>query len=107
MNETVHSHNFADKWSFADSEDTVAICCVHVLNRERSVHFVTHDEVDGDWQFLCGEPHDGNDGRVVCLGCMVERDQTLLALADLPRGWGADRSAVGAPWNYEPNRIES
>lgn len=61
---------------------------------------VCHD-YDGDWQFLCGGNHRNSKPVLVCLGCAVERKQAPLEMADLPRGWAADRSAVGEPWVKE------
>jgi hypothetical protein len=61
------------------------------------VLLVGHDD-DGDWQFLCGTTNDPGEGALVCLGSMVGRDGTLAQFADLPRGWLAQRSKVGAEW---------
>jgi hypothetical protein len=44
---------------------------------------VYHDP-DGDWQFLCGTTLDAADLKLVCLGCMVERDVTIGELAEMP-----------------------
>jgi hypothetical protein len=64
----------------------------------RPVLHVTHDEDDGGWQFLCGDVHELEDARVVCLGCMASADRSLAELADLPLGWCADRETAGSPW---------
>lgn len=64
---------------------------------------VAHDADDGAWQFLCGQPHELDDARLVCLGCMVVKDQRLVGLADLPIGWCADREDSEAPWVREVN----
>jgi hypothetical protein len=63
---------------------------------------VSHDEDDGGWQFLCGTSNDPEDGRIVHLEEIVGRDPTVTAVADLPLGWIAFRSAVGAEWQREP-----
>jgi hypothetical protein len=97
----MHSHNFDGRWPFQDTENTAAFCCEHVF-AGAPILYVTHDH-DGDWQFLCGELHEGGKPKLVCLGCMVERDATLVALADMPAGWGADRENYDHNWNREPN----
>ena len=63
---------------------------------------VSHDEDDGGWQFLCGSSNDPEDGRIVHLEEIVRRDPTVTAVADLPLGWIAFRSAVGGEWQREP-----
>ena len=100
---TRHSHALLS-WPFADVEDTASFTCVHVLDGSPILR-VSHDE-DGDWQFLCGELHDTADGRVVCLACTVVRDQSLIELADLPLGWGADRDDPDLPWTRQRNEAE-
>ncbi|MEN9844554.1 MAG: hypothetical protein RLZZ612_2383 [Pseudomonadota bacterium] len=100
---TEHSHNLrAGKWPFADQENVAAICCKHVLEGHPVLR-VTHDEDDGAWQILCGGPHIDDDAKVVCLGCMVKRDESLIELADLPLGWCADRIDVDSQWVREEN----
>ncbi len=63
---------------------------------------VSHDEDDGGWQFTCGTTNEPADGRIVHLEEIVTMDPTVAAVADLPLGWVAFRSAVGGDWNREP-----
>jgi hypothetical protein len=95
----MHSHDPNQPWLFADPENAASIACSHVLEGAPVLR-VTHDDDDGGWQFLCGqtEPHETNEGRVVCLGCMVARDALLRQLSTLPLGWCADREGIDAPW---------
>jgi hypothetical protein len=97
-----HAHDL-EHWPFADPENVAAICCVHVLERTRPILYVTHDEDDGGWQLLCGSSHEPSEGRVVCLGCVVQHDKSLLGLSDLPLGWCADRPAADQPWSRALN----
>ena len=99
---STHAHSFDGRWPFEDAENTAAFCCEHVFSSESPILYVTHDH-DGDWQFLCGGVHPDDKPRLVCLGCMVEKDATLWVLADMPIGWGADRSSKDAIWNREAN----
>jgi hypothetical protein len=76
-----------------------------VLEGGRPILRVSHDDDDGAWQFLCGDVHeDAAEGRIVWLGCMVDRDPSLQELADVPLGWGADRDTVSAPWERSANK---
>ncbi len=101
---TDHTHALkTGEWPFADPENVAAFCCRHILDG-RPILRVTHDEEDGAWQILCGDDsHVSEDGRLVCLGCMVKRDESLVPLADLPLGWCADRQDADSPWIREIN----
>ncbi len=101
------SHRHADgdaPYGFPGPANQVSYTCAHVLDKGRPILRVSHDDDDGAWQFLCGSLHeDAAEGRIVCLACMVERDPTLQALADLPLGWGADRERADATWQRSAN----
>ena len=43
------------EFPFYDSPDTATIICCHILERQTPILYVSHDEDDGMWQFLCGE----------------------------------------------------
>jgi hypothetical protein len=101
---SAHAHSFDGRWPFAEPDNTAAFCCEHVFARERPILRVSHDH-DGDWQFLCGDSHAGGQPKLICMGCVLERDGTLVAVADLPLGWGADRQVPGAPWVREENPL--
>lgn len=53
------------KFPFYDKPNTVAILCSHVINRDEPILFVSHDEDDGMWQFLCGKTHEAEDVKLV------------------------------------------
>jgi hypothetical protein len=65
-----------------------------------------NDEDDGAWQFLCGQSHELEQARVVCLGCMIVGDKHLASPADLPLGWCAERTRVGSAWVREQNQTD-
>jgi hypothetical protein len=58
---------------------------------------VTHDD-NGDWQFLCDTTTDVKDGLVLHLAHIVDAYPDVHELADLPRGWIAERESEGRPW---------
>jgi hypothetical protein len=102
---TDHTHSLkSGNWPFSDPENVAAICCRHVLEGSPVLR-VTHDEDDGAWQILCGGSHISEDAKVVCLGCMVKRDESLIEIADLPLGWCADREDLASPWVREMNQL--
>jgi hypothetical protein len=95
-----------DAWPFADPPNVAAITMRQIVHDGRPILLVAHDDDDGSWQFLTGEDLDVADGMLVSLKSMVERDPSLVELADLPCGWQAWREQVGAPWKREPQPEE-
>src|SRR4249920_377170 len=94
-----HSHNFKT-WTFKESVDVGTFTTRPVLEGTLPILDVYHSN-DGDWQFLCGSTLEYDDLKLVCLGCMVESDATLLEIADLPLSWRAFRDDPNEPWQRE------
>ncbi|MDR2711052.1 MAG: hypothetical protein LBB65_06990 [Burkholderiales bacterium] len=99
MSSMNHEHAFSF-WPFQDAINTASFTTRQVLEGLPILE-VYHDH-EGDWQFLCGTTLNPKDGKVACMGCMVESDLTLVELANLPHGWRATRIAPGAEWVREP-----
>ena len=89
------------QWPFVDAPDRAAFTTVHIIERGAPVLLVTH-EIDGDWQFLPGTAVARDDMKVVCLSHLLDRDASVGELADLPRGWQAEREAQDKPWVRSP-----
>ena len=55
---------------------------------------------DGDWCFLCGgnHPDDASAFRVVGIGHLLDKDDTLHQVLDLQPEEEAERSTPDAPW---------
>ena len=104
----LHRHAHGSGGRFPGPDDQKAYTCTHVLEGGQPILRVSHDDDDGAWQFVCGGLHEGAaEGRIVCLSCILARDPSLQELADLPRGWGADREAVDASWERSANVPDS
>lgn len=82
---------------FRDKPNTAVFTCVHVLNQERPILHVTHDE-DGDWQFLCGASHGVDEARVIALVEAYELDPSVGTLAHMGYGHIADRTDADSNW---------
>ena len=91
-----HSHMFSS-WPFADSINTAAFCTDKVAHLQFPVLQVAHDH-NGDWQFLDATADTPGECVLLCMGCVYERDASLAGISDLPRGWSAYRTHVGAEW---------
>jgi hypothetical protein len=64
----------------------------------RPILLVSHDEDDHGWQFLDGDEATPADAAIVGMDCVLAYDPTLAEIADLPPGWTATRTQVGAQW---------
>ncbi len=77
-----------EDWAFLDPPNTAVITNVRILDGTAWVHYVTHDEDDGAWQF---HPASGQatmkEAAVTSLKRIVEIDPRIEELADLPLGW--------------------
>ncbi len=96
-----HSHAFDEStWQFDAPINAASFTTKYVLDGSLPILEVYHDH-DGEWQFMCGTTNASADAKLVCLGCMIDRDPTLVQLADLPEGWLAHRVSPTQPWARE------
>jgi hypothetical protein len=86
------------KWPFDDPPNVATITVRQVIHDGEPILLVARDADDGGWQFLAGGEFDVDDGMVVSLRSILERDSTIAELVDLKPGWQATRETVGAPW---------
>jgi len=86
--------------SFEDLLDRPVFTTTYVLKDNMPILFVTHD-ADGDWQFhAANEGVDTTKAMLVSLQNILDHDETVNEVSDLPIGHYASRGAVGEPWNY-------
>jgi hypothetical protein len=88
-------------WPFKDPPDMGVYTSKDIVDDGKWIHFVSHDEEDGTWQFhsIDGAPSSENDGRMVTLRTIFELDPTVADLADLPLGSCAWRETETSPWS--------
>ena len=93
-----------DEWPFDEPKNLAVFTLKSIFHHGVPILFVSHDEDEGDWQFLDGsEPPDENDIWLVALSTIVEHDPTVCPLADLPVGWVAWRETSCSPWERAPH----
>jgi hypothetical protein len=85
-------------WKFADPPHTRVFLSEKVHKGIEAVTYVSHDIEDGAWQFLGESMSDGGAPVISCFHHPIDRDSSLVELADLPLGWYAERAKVGEPW---------
>lgn len=92
-------------FQFHESPNTACFVCDHVMNRQRPILWVCHDQEDGAWQFLCGDAvHTDENIRLISLQEATEIDPSINDLSELPPGVGAERNSAKDAW--EPFRLE-
>jgi hypothetical protein len=92
--------------AFKDPANTACLMCEHVLSEHLPILYVSHEQDDGTWIFLCNvRDHDigNNDILLVALHEAADLDRTIDQIADLPLGFIATRTAVGQPWLKRPD----
>jgi len=92
-----------DEWPFDQEPDAAAITTRQVLRSRFPILTVVHYADDHSWAFVCGTTRETKDGRVISMDDALRIDPTLASIADLPPGWVAKRSKVGAPWSRAPD----
>jgi len=85
---------------FKESLNTAVFTTKFVLEERKTITFVSHDNDDGAWQFLSDDQWDDFESvaRVISLQEIIELDQSLLDLVDLPLGYSASRANKNDDW---------
>ena len=76
---------------FYDAPNTVAITCCHTIENGEPILYVSHDEDDGMWQFLCKKTHETDEAKLVSLKAVFDLDNPVGILKDMPCGYYAER----------------
>ena len=92
-------NNNKSNYKFKEPETTACFTCDHILNKQRPILYVSHDDEDGGWQFLCGhEEHSEENAKVISLKQATEIDESINYLYEMPLGYGAERTSVEDTW---------
>ncbi|WP_437516468.1 hypothetical protein [Sorangium sp. So ce1099] len=77
--------------------EVATFVCSHVFDGSRPVLLVAREQ--GDWMYLCGEPHDSNEEyHVIGREHLIQRDPTLTDTLNLSDQTEAERESVGGQW---------
>ncbi|HEY1382564.1 MAG TPA: hypothetical protein VGF43_03070 [Dongiaceae bacterium] len=87
-------------WLFRHPPNIAVIVDRKIIDGSAWIGYVSHDADDGGWQFHTNEPGPPRiaDAAVVGLSEIVDLDDTIRELADLPIGWHAWRDSERSPW---------
>ena len=89
------------KFPFSDAPNTATIICNHILEKYADILYVSHDEDDGMWQFLCGNAHEITDAKLVSLEEVFALDNSIAQLASMPFGHIATRTDITSKWKIQ------
>jgi len=92
-------------WPFNDPKNVAVITTKKVLDKTKSILYVSHDEDDGMWQFHDGGIVSEEDGRIITLEEATIIDSSIIELADLPLGWIAEREDIKEKWNKYKKKV--
>ena len=81
-----------------DKLSTCVITTKYVVNLHSTVVRVIHDD-EGYWQFLGEETLKDEDAMLISLEEMLQIDESLITIMDMPRNKMALRKGIGSPWS--------
>jgi hypothetical protein len=92
--------NQQNNMEFKESLDTAVFTTKFVLEENRDITYVTHEEEDGAWQFFSNDEFEDFEkvAKVVGLGEIIEMDDSVLELIDMPEGYYAYRDSRNSNW---------
>jgi hypothetical protein len=85
-------------WPFADSKNVAVYTVKKIWENGKPILYVYHDLEDGAWQFHTDRVPNEEDSSVISLKRIVELDESIKELSDLPIGWCAWRASKMDPW---------
>jgi hypothetical protein len=85
-------------WPFADPKNVAVYTVKSIWKLGKPILYVYHDEDDGAWQFHTDRVPNEEDSSVISLKRIVELDESIKELSDLPIGWCAWRASKKHPW---------
>lgn len=89
------------KWEFEEPQNTAVITTNNIIQGNSEILYVFHDEDDGIWQFLDNGNCCEENARIVSLKEIVELDDSVSLIFDLPLGCMAYRSSKNCEWTVK------
>ena len=86
------------KYNFLEEKKTMVITTKNIINQIKDITFVSHDDEDGMWEFLDGDEVDETNAAIVSLFEIVQLDNSINELYELPLGGLAYRNNKNEKW---------
>jgi len=90
-----------EEWPFDDPKNVAVFTVRSVWEKKRDILYVYHNSEDGAWQFHADKNPEEKDASIISLEEVVELDNSIKELADLPYDWRAWRKDKQSPWIKE------
>jgi hypothetical protein len=90
-----------DNWVFTDRPNVMVMTTKSIIKKESPILSVWHDADDGMWQFLDGTDVNEEDAMIVSLENIVNIDNSVNEVSDLPLGWVAWREKQDFTWRRQ------
>lgn len=87
---------------FSDNLNTAVFTTKYILEKSSPVLYVFHHDDDGAWSFLGCEDCQDSDYKVISLEEMINIDNSILDVADMPYGYCAKRVDKNSSWIIKP-----
>ena len=85
-------------YPFYLKSDMLVFTCCHVLEKNKTITFVTHHFDDNNWQFTCSSVHNDTDAVIISISELCKIDPSIEELCDMPVGHFATRKNKNAKW---------
>lgn len=93
------------RFPFNEPPNTAVITCCHIIDDGADILYVSHDDEDGAWQFLCGNTHYTNEARVASLDELFKLDNSMAELSSTPCDCIAERSNRYSDWSIHKRSL--
>jgi hypothetical protein len=89
--------------------DNTAVFTTRFVIEGKDITLVTHEKEDGAWQFFSDDKFDDFEdvAKVVGLGQIINIDDSVLEISDMPEGFMAYRKHKGDNWTIEEIKDEA
>jgi hypothetical protein len=92
------------KKAFNENMNTAVFTTKSILEKGSPILVVFHYAEDGAWQFSGEEECIESDFKVISLEEMINIDNSILEIADLPLGYFASRKSKNENWIIEMHK---
>jgi hypothetical protein len=96
-------------WPFDQAPNCGTPISRSVLEGKSQILAAYHLDDDHSWMFLdceLTEDTDPESAALVCLSHVLNLDESVAEIADLPPGWYATRDAIGTPWKKHKSEAD-
>jgi len=94
-----------NNWVFSDDPNVMVVTTEHIVKGKKNILIVYHDADDGIWQFLDDSEINDNDAMIISLEEMINIDDSIEEISNLPLGYVAWRKQKGTNWIVQKESI--